>query len=73
MLCVEEEPPIFFGQRISNMQTIWQLSAGAKSQFLLKIYIFWDMADSIQYLVPTQFKESFLPPQPFHKFRLWIS
>jgi hypothetical protein len=28
----------------------------------LKIYILWDMADSIPYLAPTQFQESIFPP-----------
>ncbi len=28
----------------------------------LKIYIFWDTADSILYIAPTQFQESFFPP-----------
>ncbi len=51
------------GQHISDTQTIGQLSAGdEKSIPALKINIFWDMADSILYFVPTHFKESLLPP-----------
>ncbi len=38
---------------------MWQLSAGGqKSIAALKTIILWDMADSIPYLVPTQFQES---------------
>ncbi len=46
------------------MQTIWQLSAGDEKLIpALKIKILWDMADSIPYLVPTQFQESIFPPK----------
>jgi hypothetical protein len=55
--CVKEDIP--FGQPICNTQTILQLSAGdEKSISELKIYILWDMANSIPYSVPTQFQES---------------
>jgi hypothetical protein len=51
------------GQHISNVQTIWQLSAGnEKSVPALKINIYVDIADSIPYLVPTQFQELIFSP-----------
>ncbi len=39
------------GQHISNTQTIWQLWAEDEKIFASKIYILWDMADLIPYLV----------------------
>ncbi len=35
---------------------------GEKSIPALKMYILWNMVDSIPYLVPTQFQESIFPP-----------
>jgi hypothetical protein len=55
--------PIAIGKQIFSTQTIWQLSAGdEKSIPALKINILWDIADSIQHLVPTQFQESIFTP-----------
>ncbi len=49
------------GQHISNKQIIWHLSQGDEESIpALKIKILWDMADSIPYLVPTQFQELLL-------------
>jgi hypothetical protein len=46
------------GPPISNTQTIWQLSDGEENLILaLIINILWDVADSITYLVPTQFQD----------------
>jgi hypothetical protein len=53
------------GQRISDRQTIWQLSTGDEKLIpALKINSFWDMADWISYLVPTQSQELITPPPP---------
>jgi hypothetical protein len=59
----EGYPPV--DKNISNTQTLWQLLEGdEKSIPAIKIYILWDMADSIPYLVPspTQFQESISLP-----------
>jgi hypothetical protein len=41
--------------RVSDTQTIWQLSAGDEKLIpALKMNILWDTAGSIPYLVPTQ-------------------
>ncbi len=61
MLLVGKDTTI--GQYVSNMQTIWQFSAGDERSIpALKINILWDMADSMPYLVPTRFQESIFPP-----------
>jgi hypothetical protein len=58
---------------LSNTITIWQQSAGdEKSIPALKFYILWDMADSIPYLVPTQFLFQFGPiTRPKYRLRFF--
>ncbi len=58
---LRKDTPI--GQHISNTQPIWQMLAGdEKSIPALKIYIVWDIADWIPYLIPTRFQESIFIP-----------
>jgi hypothetical protein len=69
VVCGGRTSPI--GPHIFNMQTIWHWSAGDdKSIPALKMYILWNMVDSIPYLVPTQFQESIFPLEHVQKYRL---